>query len=269
MTDYNVDMWFFSIEIVCVLVVMLLGLGLCLWLRRKHVHVPLAIKKKSKLLSASEKTFLEILINALGNDYFVFVKIGVMGVVDFKVPLKGWQRKMAVNVIDSSTFDFVLVEPINMSPFAVIELQDFSDKNRKNRKKREKQLTRICDAANIKVFYFNVRDDFSKVDLARLITGKSRRKAPTNVDHQTLLEEQSRSCTEGGVARTCPKCRQPLVTKVATAGSRIGEKFHLCKRYPSCDFRISAKDTRTLKGMDYKESKWKDAAKRPVKHWVD
>jgi hypothetical protein len=259
-TDYGViGLGFISLLVIVVACVFLL----------KRQPSMLAIQKKSKMLSASKKRFFETLINDLGNEFYIFAGVGMRGIVELAATANRRQRKEALKEISDGYFDFVLVSPATMSTYAVIKLQDFGVKNQNMRKARENAVTRICESANLKLFYFDIREDYSRKDITRLITGKPGRVGRPSIDHQSELELQSRSYTVDGHMRVCPKCRSELVTKIATKGSRLGEKFHLCRKYPYCDFRIAAKDNQAMESLDMEELKRKHKAanKKAYNNW--
>lgn len=232
----------------------------------KRKPSPLIIQKKSKMLNTSQKKFFETLINDLGNEFYIFAGVDIRKIVELAPAANHRQRKEALKEISNGYFDFVLVSPATMSTYAVIKLQDFGAKKPKMRKAHENAITRICESASLKLFYFDVREDYSRKDITRLITGRPGRMARATVDHQSELELQSRSYTVDGDMRTCPKCRSELVTKVATKGRSLGEKFHLCRKYPYCDFRIAAKDNRAIANLDIEERRRK-STKKVYNNW--
>ena len=128
----------------------------------------------------------------------------------------------------------------------------------KQKQYREKIIGSICRNLDIKLFYFDGRQDYSGMDICRLITGKTSSKKTQSktadnpmmalVDECSL--EENVSVTEK--VRSCPKCYSEVVTKIAMKGDKIGEKFLRCRKYPYCDYQISVKDV-SIKDIERKE----------------
>ena len=208
----------------------------------KKQATPLSVQRKSRLLNPSQRQFLEALVDALGDQYFIYIRVGMRGVVEHKAGAGFFDRLRTNNQIENSYFDFVLCEKLNMSIFAVVELQNFDSRSKRNRLKREALLARVCDGAGLKLFYFDIRQDYKKKDLARLITGRSKNKVEqTRViapSHESQLSVDTLSHSVLGHQRTCPNCRSKVVTKVAVRGEQIGQKFLMCRKFPYCDYRV-------------------------------
>lgn len=220
-------------------------------LSAKHASKPLAVQRKSRLLSASQCQFFEALVDALSDEFFIFTRVGMRGVVEHRKGSSLSEKRRASKQIENGYFDFVLCRKLDMSIFAVIDLQNFDGKSKRLRLKREALLSRVCDGAGIKLFYFDIRQDYKSKDIARLITGRSKNRRGDehsfSVSHASQLSVDTLSQTVTGHRRTCPKCRSEVVTKVAMRGARIGEKFLMCRKYPYCDYRISSNDENITK----------------------
>lgn len=247
-----------------------LGIGLvfvCLvvaWVsfaKRKYTHAEnMAVQRKSRFLSVAEHNLFGCLVEALSDNYFIFARVRMQSVIEAKSNAIGVNRIR--RQLSGHYFDFVLCRKIDMSIFGVIELEhkDRADKGRsRSLAKREqdtKMIAHACKSANLKLFYFDVKRDYSRVDICRLITGKSKvvereRFSPT---HESQLTIDSPSNTITGYARTCPKCYNEVVTKVAVKGRDIGEKFMMCRKYPYCDYRIAMTDVDSIRRLQMGEA---------------
>lgn len=202
------------------------------------------VQRKSRFLSVAERTFFDCLIDELSDKYFVFAKVAINNVVEPSPSARTLDVKCISEELKGLDFDFVLCSQNDMSIYGVVELEH-SDKNKVTRKgkQRQKLVGRACKSAGLKLFYFDVRQDYKSMDIARLITGKSKKivasqdqQSPT---HQSQLTIDSPSHSVVGNIRNCPKCRSEVVTKVSVKGSNIGEKFLMCRKYPYCDYRLS------------------------------
>ena len=219
------------------------------------------LQRKSRILSAAERNFFDCLMNSLSEDFYIFARIGILDVVE-PTPAANWlNSKQIKSRLASESFDYLLCKKHDLSVFGVIELENFEkDTNKKLRAAREKIVSDVCKIANLRLFYFDIRQDYRTMDIRRLVTGRSakveNKASPT---HQSQLSVEQASISDFGQLRTCPKCHSEVVTKVAVKGKRIGEKFLMCRKYPYCDYQLSMNDAKVLK-MQRKEAQ---RAKKP------
>ncbi len=215
----------------------------------------LQLQRKSRLLSAAERNFFECLINSLSDEFFIFTKVRMLDIVE-PTPSSSWLEKRTITQrLANECLDYVLCKPNDMSIFGVIELENFEKgTNKKMRASREKLVSDVCKTANLRLFYFDIRQDYRSMDIRRLVTGRSARKTErSSPTHQSQLSIDGASVTDFGKLRSCPKCHSEVVTKVAVKGKRIGEKFLMCRKYPYCDYQVSMNDAKVLK-MQQKEA---------------
>jgi ssDNA-binding Zn-finger/Zn-ribbon topoisomerase 1 len=121
----------------------------------------------------------------------------------------------------------------------------------------------------LRLFYFDARADYTGLDICRLIIGKSKgdrsNEDRLSATHQSQLTIDNSSHSISGYARSCPKCRSEVVTKVSVKGRTIGEKFLMCRKYPYCDYRIAKKDLKRVK----KTNKTRDVSLKPKSLRID
>ena len=250
--------WFGALGLLLICV----GVGWFIFSSLKTVRPEvLDIQRKSRLLTVGERKLFTCLTDALSEKYVVFAKVPLGEVVEAssRVKLMGLNRIGAA--LKGHHFDFILCQQSDMSIFGVVELEYSKGaashkKESTQRKQRDRLVTQVCKSANLKLFYFDARQDYQNMDIARLITGKSKqtideqRMSPT---HQSQLTIDDASHSIDGYPRSCPKCHSEIVTKVSVKGSNIGEKFLMCRKYPYCDFRVSMKDLDSLKKLEREE----------------
>jgi hypothetical protein len=238
LSDFNLGWQALSI----VGVAMLVGI----WVVWSNVTYFLAktipVRRKSRLLTVSERNLFEGLVLALSDSYFIFSKVGIQHVIEQTPGASGLDVKRITEDIKEQHFDFVLCRQDDMSIFGVVELK-YKGKGRESRKrrKRHKLLSRLCLSANLKLFYFDARQDYKSMDIARIVTGKSKIAGSDRAlagTHSTQLSVEETSQSEAPNIKTCPKCRGELNTKVAVKGDNLGEKFLICSKYPYCDYRV-------------------------------
>lgn len=245
-----------------------IGLGIAAifaW-RIVAARAELAIQRKSRMLNAAERNFFECLAHALSDDYYIFTKVRVCDVVEpspasTRVQTSGFKKRFA-----NQTLDYVLCKKHDMSIFGVVELENFEKRSdAKDKDKRDKMVADVCKTANLRLFYFDIRQDYKGMDIRRLVTGRSRRStndiSPT---HQSQLTIDGASVSEFSKLRSCPKCHSEVVTKVAVKGNSIGEKFLMCRKHPYCDYKVSLSEAKILRMKQRDESK---AAKPGFSDW--
>jgi very-short-patch-repair endonuclease len=88
-------------------------------------------ERKYSVLSKAEYSFYYVLLQAVGNNYVVFVKMCVRDLVQVKRGTRNWQA--AFNKIQSKHADFVLCNPQTLTPVKVIELDDKSHESTRAR----------------------------------------------------------------------------------------------------------------------------------------
>lgn len=227
-----------------------------IFVRRRNSHV-LPVQRRSRLLSPAEKNFFECLVDSLSDDYFIFAKVAMLDVVEASPMATKGTNQLIHKQLNGLCFDFILCKKHDLSIFGVVELENF-DANRSNKDKaiREKLITEVCESAHLRLFYFDVRQDYQGVDIQRLVTGKSSKivnngKGSVSTQHSQFTVDNS-SYAAFARERSCPQCNGEVVTKVAVKGKRIGEKFLMCRKYPYCDYRAAMNDKDVIKKMQKK-----------------
>jgi len=217
--------------------------------RKNASATDLQLQRRSRLLTVAERNFFECLINSLSDEFYIFTKVRMLDIVQ-PIPSSSWLEKRAIKQrLANECLDYVLCKPDDMSIFGVIELENF-DKgtNKKVRELREKLVSDVCKTANLRLFYFDIRQDYRSMDIRRLVTGRSAPKdAHSSASQHSQLTVDGASVTDFGKLHSCPKCHSEVVTKVAVKGKRIGEKFLMCRKYPYCDYQVSMNDAKILK----------------------
>lgn len=225
----------------------------------KDIHV----QRKSRMLMSAERAFFEYLIAALSEDYYIFAKANMLDVIDVS-PRTNWLQKRIIRKrLASIRMDYVLCQKHDLSIFGVVELENFS-KN-EQRRKREKLVSRVCQLSGIRLFYFDVRQDYRDVDIHRIITGRAKKKefevSPTH-QSQLTIEASVSNFIRG---RSCPKCNGEVATKVAVKGKHMGEKFLMCRKYPYCDYQVPMAEIEAEKARADEQQREKSVV--GYKHW--
>jgi len=210
-------------------------------------HFRLKVNKRA--LTVDEQSFLKCLERALGDEYYIMPHVRLLDISHFQGKVGFFQKYVVNKRIGEMYADFTLCKKTDLSILGVVELEKFSKTTTlKQKAKREKLLASVCRQIDVKLFYFDGRQDYSGMDVRRLITGKTRRAKQKKV---VVAEEASAVSVEKSSMmkveevekiRSCPKCYSEVVTKIAVKGDNIGEKFLMCRKFPYCDYNISVKD---------------------------
>lgn len=125
-------------------------------------------RRREKLFTASERSFLGVLDQASRGRYRVFGKVRVADVI---APVKGLDRSTWTSVfnrIKSKHFDFVLCDPQSLEVRAVIELNDKSH-SRRRRLERDELVGRACSDAGIVLRFVRTQRTYSVEMVRKLV----------------------------------------------------------------------------------------------------
>lgn len=244
------------------------------------------IKKKVAMLKTFERTFFETLSDALDHDYVIFAKVPVLEVVEPGRKVSASKSKHIARDLSSFCFDYVICRKKDFSVVAVVELECFDkDVPLKEKQHNSAVVSELCKAAKLKLFFFDVRQDYSGVDIRRLITGSSscapksqpiKSAAQKTKQHKVVMHAETdvkTDCdspsllTEHIGQTSCPQCYSQLLTKVAVKGSHVGERFLMCKKYPYCDYRVLLSDAKIVSLQSNSSSQVSDPAAKGYSDW--
>jgi len=111
------------------------------------------LQRKSRLMSAAERNFYQLLSSSLGSEYAVFAKVRVLDVVETGPNVTWMKAKKIEKTLAENFLDFVICRLPDMSIYGVIELEKFDNKEgKKSGKKRETLVADVCEEAKLKVF---------------------------------------------------------------------------------------------------------------------
>lgn len=266
-------MGFFEENIIWVLTGVALAvllIGGFFWWRNSSSIDEIALQRKSRLLSPAERGFFDCLIPALSEDFYIFTKVAMLDVVS-PAPTAGYFEKRRLNkALKGQCLDYVLCKKHDLSIFGVIELENFEKRaSRRDRSDREFLVNSVCKSAHLRLFYFDIRQDYKGVDIQRLVTGHSSKQKEPELSGSARSQFTIDNSSYAAFAkqRSCPQCNGEVVTKVAVKGKRIGEKFLMCRKYPYCDYRVAMNDRDVADSLNESDDT-KDNVVRPgFKDW--
>ncbi|MCX6757626.1 MAG: DUF2726 domain-containing protein [Candidatus Nomurabacteria bacterium] len=126
-------------------------------------------KRKDFLMSRAEHEFFDILVEIVGNQYYVFPQIHLPTILDNKVVGQNW--KGAFRHIDEKSVDFVVCDKAYIKPLLAIELDDKTHE-REDRKDRDVEVESILKDAGIPLLRFGNNGFFNKEEIKRLVLEK-------------------------------------------------------------------------------------------------
>lgn len=132
---------------------------------------PYNYKKKDFLMSRAEHEFFDILVEVVGNQYYVFPQIHLSTILDNKVVGQNWRG--AFRHIDEKSVDFVICDKAYIKPILAIELDDRTHE-REDRKGRDGEVERILKESGLSLLRFGNNGSFNKEEVKRLILEKLR-----------------------------------------------------------------------------------------------
>jgi hypothetical protein len=194
---------------------------------------PLPYRLRDDFLSASEISFYHVLSSVITAQMVVCPKVRLADIFFVARPndnLPYFSR------IAQRHVDFLVCESQSMRPLLGIELDDASHKLAA-RKTRDEFVNAVFDAAGLPLIHLPVQMSYNTREIAA-------RAAPYLTDtsaeaNSGIGDEPSQASGDPRADTTvsapfCPKCRVPMVVRVARRGRYQGSRFYGCPNYPQC-----------------------------------
>lgn len=121
-------------------------------------------------MSRAEHECYDTLIEAVGNDYYVFAQVHLPTIVNHTTKGQNWQG--ALSHINRKSVDFVLCDKNYISPKLVIELDDKSHQQ-SDRVSRDQELERILSEAGIPLLRLENHGHFDSKVIQKQIQDKA------------------------------------------------------------------------------------------------
>lgn len=120
-------------------------------------------------MGRAEHEFFDILVEILGNQYYVFPQIHLCNILDNKVIGQNW--KAAFRHINEKSIDFVICDKAYIKPLLAIELDDRTHE-REDRKERDVEVERILKDAGLPLLRFENHGNFNKEEIKNVVLEK-------------------------------------------------------------------------------------------------
>lgn len=129
--------------------------------RRKYQY-----KRRNFFLTRAEHECYDALIQAVGNDFYIFAQVHLPTLVDNKIVGQNWSG--AFRHISQKSVDFVLCDKAYISPKLAIELDDKTHE-RQERQERDREVERILKDAGLPLLRLENRGRFNPNELSQKI----------------------------------------------------------------------------------------------------
>ncbi|MEH6578924.1 MAG: DUF2726 domain-containing protein [Amphritea sp.] len=129
----------------------------------------LGYRQKGALFTPAERSFLGVLDQAIDQSkYRVFGKVRVADLIEPQPSRNRSQWQKAFNSIPAKHFDFVICNADDLTPVAVIELDDKSHNARK-RQQRDELLESICKQVALPLIRMPAKRAYNVAELTELV----------------------------------------------------------------------------------------------------
>ena len=125
-------------------------------------------ERRKDFLTAAERSFYGVLLQAVGNDFSVFTKVNLADVVAPRLGLTASDRQRLRNKIVQKHLDFVLCDRRTLQVALVIELDDSSHALPDRKQSDDVKDVSLCQAG-IKILRVPVRQSYSLSELSSLV----------------------------------------------------------------------------------------------------
>lgn len=143
-------------------------------------------RKREKLLTPAERSFLGVLDQVVGSDYRVFGQVRMADVLEPDPSLLRKSRQAALNRISRKHFDFILCRPNDLTIVCAIELDDKSHLA-SHRMERDEFVETACQSAGLPLVRIAAERTYSPTKVAEKIAEALQRPKTAPVVRMTLV----------------------------------------------------------------------------------
>jgi len=122
--------------------------------------------RREFLITRTERECYKILLNTVGNDYYVFPQIHLPAIINGTIFGQSWRG--AFRHVDEKSVDFVLCDKALLSPKLAIELDDYTHE-RSDRRVRDAEVERVLHMAGVPLLRLKNEDLLNQIELAQKI----------------------------------------------------------------------------------------------------
>ena len=130
---------------------------------RKRVY---KYQRKEFLMSRAEHESFDVLIEIVGDQYYVFPQVHLSALLDHNVVGQNWRG--AFSHINGKSVDFVVCDKAYIKPLLAIELDDKTHE-REDRVERDGEVERMLNEVGMPLLRIKNHGSFDKEEIKRLI----------------------------------------------------------------------------------------------------
>jgi len=119
--------------------------------------------RKKEFITSSEKEFYKILEEVAGDRYYIFPQIHLSAL--FKNETMGRYHKLAFQIINRRSVDYILCDKTTLEPVYAVELDDSTHDTTKTIK-RDENVNRLFGESNLPLVRFRNYRNLSKEEIA-------------------------------------------------------------------------------------------------------
>jgi len=205
--------------------------------------------KQHNFFTVAERIFYRALKSAVAHQYEIFAQVRVADLLDVQKGMSKADYQKHVNKIKSKRIDFVLCDPLDLKVICAIELDDSHHHDETGRVQIDHFLNTSFETAGLPLLHCRARHRYSNQDiismleasLAITITDPGLAKEVAMIDvpnavPSSAIEAALHAARKMPVyKKQCPQCDADMLRKKVTSGTKIGEIYWCCIKYPDCN----------------------------------
>jgi len=204
--------------------------------------------KRHNVFSVAERIFYRALKSAVGHQYEIFVQVRVADLLDVQKGMSRSDHEKYMNKIKSKRIDFVLCDPLDLKVICAIELDD-SDLHEFATVQIDQFLHASFEKAGLALLHCKARHTYSDQDIIALLQTKlpvtiaasELSRSVERIDvHNALPSTAIQAALNAarampGYKNQCPQCDSDMSRKKVSQGTKMGEIYWCCTKYPACN----------------------------------
>jgi len=144
--------------------------------RREFVAPQYKYSRKAEFITAREKDFYKVLQDVAGDRYYIFPQIHLSAL--FKNETVGKYHKLAFQIINRRSVDYVLCDKTTLEPVYAVELDDSTHDTAKSIK-RDENVNQMFKNSNLPLVRFRNYSNLTKEDITNSFMNAHNAQGPT------------------------------------------------------------------------------------------
>ncbi|MFZ3009573.1 MAG: DUF2726 domain-containing protein [Candidatus Microsaccharimonas sp.] len=132
--------------------------------RKQKLSPQYKYSRKKEFITKSEKEFYKLLVEVAGDRYYIFPQIHLSAL--FKNETYGRYHKLAFQIINRRSVDYILCDKTSLEPVYAVELDD-STHDTPDRIKRDENVNKLFELAGFPLVRFRDYKSLTKEDIAK------------------------------------------------------------------------------------------------------